>query len=192
MRTALRGFQRMKWFAPLAIVGMIAQSCGDDFLTDPDPDLVGAGRDIFRFDTFGDEVFWTDTLRMHEVIESFVSPNVALAVGLKVDAAVLPPGLLSTADLSDPATTVALLKLGAVVGMQGTVETINGRDSLVSVGITCAICHSSVDNSMAPGIGRRLDGWANRDLNPGLILSLSPALQDPATQSVLTSWGPCS
>ena len=148
------------------------------------------GRNIFRFDTFGDEAFWTDTLRMHEVIQG-VSPVTALAVGLKVDLDALPPSLVSDlkagrVDLSSPATTVALLKLGAVVGVQATVDTNN---RVVTFGVTCALCHSTVDNSLAPGIGRRLDGWANRDLQPGLMLSLSPALQAAATHAVLTSWG---
>lgn len=145
-----------------------------------------AGREIFRFDTFGDERFWTDTLRMHEVIESAVDPLTALAVGLKVDAEVLPPGILDQVDLSDPATTVALLELDAVVGLQAEVV----DDRIERVGVTCALCHSDVDDSVQEGIGRRLDGHPNRDLDPGKILSLSPALQDPAVQAVLTSWGP--
>jgi cytochrome c5/mono/diheme cytochrome c family protein len=157
------------------------------------------GREIFRFGTFGDEAFWTDTLRMHEVIEGAqfggvgagVSPATALGVGLKVDVAALPPSLVADlsagkVDLHSPATTVALLQLDAVVGVRATVDT-NGR--IVSFGVTCALCHSTVDNSLAPGIGRRQDGWPNRDLQPGMILSLSPALQDQATQGVLTSWG---
>jgi mono/diheme cytochrome c family protein len=159
---------------------------GDDL----DPQLVAQGKEIFRFDTFGDEAFWTDTLGLHRVIQSGVSPATALSVGLKVDASALPAGILETADLNDPATTVALLKLNAVVGVQGVVQTVNGKDSLMSVGITCALCHSTVDNSVAEGIGQRLDGWPNRDLNVGAIVALSPALQDPATQAVLTSWGP--
>jgi mono/diheme cytochrome c family protein len=150
---------------------------------------VRSGKEIFRFDTFGDEKFWTDTLRMHEVIETSVSPLTALSVGLKVDADALPPGILAAVDLNDPKTTVALLKLNAVVGVQGQVRSIAGEDRLVRVGITCALCHSSVDNSVAPGIGRRLDGWANTTLNPGAIIALSPALT--ATQrAVYNSWGP--
>lgn len=145
-----------------------------------------AGREIFRFDTFGDERFWTDTLRMHEVIQSSVDPLTALAVGLKVDADVLPPGILEQVDLGDPATTVALLEMNAVVGLQA--EVVEGR--IQRVGVTCALCHSDVDDSVQEGIGRRLDGYPNRDLDPGKILSLSPALQDSAVQRVLTSWGP--
>jgi hypothetical protein len=144
-----------------------------------------SGQNIFRFDTFGDERLWTDILRMHEVISSSVSPRTALAVGLKVDSDALPPGVLETADLDDPATTVALLGLNAVVGVQGKV--VDGQ--LVEVGITCALCHSTVDNSVTAGIGKRLDGWPNRDLDPGLIISLSPALTD-AQRAVYTSWGP--
>jgi mono/diheme cytochrome c family protein len=76
-----------------------------------------------------------------------------------------------------------------VVGVKGDVQTINGVDRLVRVGITCALCHSTVDNSFSSGIGKRLDGWANRDLNPGAIIALSPALT-PAQKAVYNSWGP--
>lgn len=152
--------------------------------------LIEEGREIFRFDTFGDEAFWTGVLGLHEVISTAVDPMTALAVGLKVDSEALPEGILATADLTDPATTVALLKLNAVVGLQGTVENVGGTDVLTSVGVTCALCHSTVDDSVAPGIGKRLDGWPAKDLDPGLIISLSPAMQDPAIQAVLTSWGP--
>jgi hypothetical protein len=160
----------------------------------PDPALAAQGKDIFRFDTYGDETFWTDTLRMHEVIQAAVDPTTALAVGLKVDAEALPAevvqGIQSGAiSLTDPATTVALLKLNAVVGLKGTVETIGGRDSLVRVGTTCALCHSTVNNSFAPGIGSRLDGWPNSDLNPGAIIALSPALS-AGQKAVYNSWGP--
>jgi mono/diheme cytochrome c family protein len=154
------------------------------------PDLTN-GQEIFRFDTFGDETFWTDTLRMHEVIRTAVSPTTALGVGLKVDANALPAavktGILhGTIDLNDPATTVALLGLGAVVGVVGEVDAHN---TLTRVGVTCALCHSTVDNSFAPGIGSRLDGWPNRDLDVGAIIALSPALT-PAQRAVYTSWGP--
>ena len=156
-------------------------------------DLVAQGRQIFRFDTFGDEIKWTDTLKLHEVISSAVDPVTALSVGLKVDAEALPPEVVQgikdgSIDLKSPATTIALLKLNAVVGLKGTVETVNGRDALTRVGTTCALCHSTVDNSFAPGIGKRLDGWANRDLNPGAIIALSPAL-DAAMKKVFNSWG---
>ena len=151
------------------------------------------GKQIFRFDTFGDEAQWTDTLRMHEVIRTAVDPVTALSVGLKVDAEALPAAVVSgiqngSVDLKSPATTVALLKLNAVIGLKGTVETLNGADTLTHVGITCALCHSTVDNSFAPGIGKRLDGWPNRDLNPGAIMALSPAV-DAATKAVFNSWG---
>ncbi len=143
------------------------------------------GQQIFRFDTFGDEQFWTDTLRMHEVIQSSVSPATALAVGLKVDATALPANFLATHDLNSPATTVELIKLNAVVGIVGNVR----GTQLKSVGITCAICHSTVDNSVTTGVGNRLDGWPNRDLNPGAIIALSPALTS-AQKAVYNSWGP--
>ncbi|HTI06206.1 MAG TPA: c-type cytochrome [Gemmatimonadales bacterium] len=152
------------------------------------------GQRIFREDTFGDEQFWTDTARMHEVVQSSVSPTLALKVGLKVDADAIPPAVAQAikngqVDLNSPATTVTLLKLNAVVGLRGTVRTVNGKDTLVSLGITCALCHSTVDNSFAPGIGKRRDGWPNRDLNVGAIIALSPAISD-AQKSVFNSWGP--
>ena len=159
----------------------------------PDPALVAQGKSIFRFDTFGDETQWTDALRMHEVIRSAVDPTTALAVGLKVDSEALPAAVVQgiqdgSISLKSPDTTVALLKLNAVVGVKGTVENIAGKDTLTRVGITCALCHSTVDNSFAPGIGKRLDGWPNRDLNPGAIIALSPAL-DAARKAVYNSWG---
>jgi mono/diheme cytochrome c family protein len=174
--------------ALLLASALVAASCASPSAPDRVA-LIEEGREIFRHDTFGDERFWTDTLRMHEVIASAVSPATALSVGLKVDADALPPGILQSADLSDPATTVALLKLGAVVGVKGTVVTEGGRDRLARVGITCALCHSTVDDSVAPGIGRRLDGWANTTLNPGAIIALSPALTS-AQKEAYQSWGP--
>jgi len=170
--------------------------------------MLDEGKQTFRSDTFGDEAFWTDALQLHRAIAGAnlggvgpgVSPATALSVGLKVDVDALPQSLISQlkhgrVNLNDPATTLALLKLDAVVGLKGTV---NGN-SLQSIGITCAFCHSTVDDSFAPGIGRRLDGWANRDLNVGAITALSPNLQpvadllgvDQATvRTVLQSWGP--
>src|SRR5512140_296973 len=155
--------------------------------------LATQGKQIFRFETFGDEVQWTDKLRMHEVISQAVDPTTALSVGLKVDSEALPAAVVQgiqngTVDLKSPATTIALLKLNAVVGLHGTVETVNGKDTLTHVGVTCALCHSTVDNSFAPGIGKRLDGWPNRDLNPGAIIALSPALS-ATTKAVYNSWG---
>jgi mono/diheme cytochrome c family protein len=158
----------------------------------PAGDVVAQGRQIFRFDTFGDEAFWTDQLRMHEPVAT-LSPKKALEVGLKVDAEALPPAVVEGVksgkiSLDDPATTLALLKLNAVVGIRGTVATVNGVERLTRVGTTCALCHSTVDNSFAPGIGKRLDGFANRDLNPGAIIALSPAL-DAAKKAAYNSWG---
>ena len=155
--------------------------------------LVAQGKQIFRFDTFGDEAQWTDTLRIHEVIRTAVSPQAALAVGLKVDAEALPPAVVKgiqdgSIDLNSPDTTVALLKLDAVVGLKGRVEAVAGKDVLTRVGVTCALCHSTVDNSFSPGIGKRLDGWPNRDLNPGAIIALSPAV-DAAKKAAYLSWG---
>jgi mono/diheme cytochrome c family protein len=179
-----------------------------------DPGLANAdrlfveGRDVFRFETFGDQAVWGGVLGLHKAIEGSalggvgpgVSPKQALALGLKVDASALPPNLVQAikhgkVDLDDPAVTVQLLRLNAVVGVQGF---FNG-DQLASVGITCAACHSTVDDSFAPGIGNRLDGWPNQDLNVGAIVASAPNLQpladalhtDVATvKKVLLSWGP--
>jgi hypothetical protein len=171
--------------------------------------MMEEGRDIFRNDTFGDEAFWSDMLQLHRAISGAalggigpgVSPKTALAVGLKVDSEALPNSLVKElkngrVNLDDPATTLALLKLDAVVGVKGS---FNQDGSLRAVGITCAACHSTVDDSFAAGIGKRLDGWANRDLNVGAIIGLAPNLKpvanlletDEATvRAVLRSWGP--
>ena len=150
------------------------------------PALIAEGLRVFRFDTFGDEQVWTDTLGLHEVIEKSIDPLTALKVGLKVDADVLPPGILDKVDLKSPATTVALLKMNAVVGLQATVDSNN---HITQLGVTCALCHSTVDNSVMAGIGRRQDGWPNRDLNVGAIIALSPVLS-AEKKAVYTSWGP--
>ena len=184
--------------ASVAAVLSTVAACGgggdDDARAAERAALQAQGQQIFRFDTFGDEAQWTDTLRMHEVIAAAVDPTTALSVGLKVDADALPASVVQgiqdgSVDLHSPATTIALLKLDAVVGLKGTVESVNGHDVLTKVGVTCALCHSTVDNSFAPGIGKRLDGWPNRDLNPGAILALSPAF-DASTKAQLNAWGP--
>jgi len=177
----------------LVSCSVVALAAACNQIMGPSPELIARGKDIFRFDTFGDETFWTDTLRIHEVIRSAVDPTTALSVGLKVDTDSLPAAVVAgiqngSISLTSPATTVALLKLNAVVGVKGTVTTVNGQDVLTRVGITCALCHSTVDNSFAPGIGKRLDGWPNHDLNPGAIIALSSALT-PAQKAVYNSWG---
>ncbi|HEY1140332.1 MAG TPA: hypothetical protein VGE88_09025, partial [Lysobacter sp.] len=149
------------------------------------PQMVAEGRRIFRYDTFGDEQLWTDRLHMNEVVQT-LDPTTALAVGLKVDVDALPAGILQTADLTDPATTVALLKLNAVVGVRASVDANN---RITRLGITCALCHSTVDDSVLPGIGHRRDGWPNRTLDPGRIIALSPAVP-PSAKAVYNSWGP--
>jgi len=176
-----------------ALPAVLLAACGGGSSGPSPQELAAQGQQIFRFDTFGDEAKWTDQLRMHEVIAQAVDPTTALAVGLKVDTDALPPAIVDgirngSVDLKSPATTVALLKLDAVVGLKGTVESVNGQDRLARVGTTCALCHSTVDNSFAPGMGKRLDGWPNRDLNPGAIIALSPALP-AATKAVFNSWG---
>lgn len=177
--------------------------------------LITQGKQIFRFDTFGDEAFWGDTLKLHQAIEGSkiggvgpgVSPKMALTLGLKVDAAVLPADLVNSVkagslNLDDPAVTLMLLKLNSMVGVTGF---FNSDGSLKSMGIQCAICHSTVDKSFtAPGIpagniGMRLDGWPNRDLNVGAIIASAPDLSavtkllgvdDATVKSVLMAWGP--
>jgi hypothetical protein len=171
--------------------------------------LFDQGKEVFRFDTFGDEAFWGGALQLHRAIEGGtlggvgpgVSPRTALAVGLKVDSQALPDSLKQAlaggqVNLDDPATTLALLKLNAVVGLKGF---FNSEGTLRSVGITCASCHSTVDDSFAPGIGRRLDGWPNRDLNVGAIISLAPnkeplttllGVDETTLNNVLAAWGP--
>jgi hypothetical protein len=152
------------------------------------------GQCIFRHDTFGDEQLWTDVLRLQELVQT-LPPTTALAVGLKVDSDSVPASVLAAADLTDPATTVALLGLDAVVGVRAKVD--NGVVS--EIGITCAICHSTVDDSVMPGIGKRLDGHPNRTLDPGKIISLTPGVGDLAASlgvakadavKALQSWGP--
>jgi hypothetical protein len=171
--------------------------------------LFDQGKATFRFNTFGDKAFWGGALQLHRAIEGEklggvgpgVSPRTALAVGLKVDSRALPDSLKQAlaagqVDLDDPATTLALLKLNAVVGLKGF---FNSEGTLSSVGITCAVCHSTVDDSFAPGIGRRLDGWPNRDLNVGTIISLAPnktpltdllEVDETTLNRVLAAWGP--
>jgi mono/diheme cytochrome c family protein len=185
----------LKILLGVVVIALAACSLGTMRSTEPPGDaaIIAQGKEIFRFDTFGDETQWTDTLRMHEVIAKAVDPTTALSVGLKVDAEALPAAVVQgiqngSISLKSTDTTVALLKLNAVVGLKGTVQSINGKDTLTRVGVTCALCHSTVDNSFAPGIGKRLDGWPNRDLNPGAIIALSPALP-AATKAVYNSWG---
>jgi hypothetical protein len=209
------------YLKPALAIGILLGACGDDdgngtsitadAMTPPpkeetDPTVAAAtrmieeGRETFRYDTFGDEAFWGDTLRLHETVRT-LSPNAALDLGLKVDAAALPEELVARisageVDLDDPANTLALLELDAVVGVKG----FFGEDgTLTSMGIQCALCHSTVDDSFAPGIGQRLDGWPNRDLNVGAIIAAAPDLSaltailgvdDNTVRAVLMSWGP--
>jgi hypothetical protein len=171
--------------------------------------MLEEGRRVFRFDTFGDEAFWGDQLKLHRAIVGEklggvgpgLSPKMALSLGLKVDADAVPPAVASQlkagkVDLDDPASTVVLLKANAVVGVTAF---LNADGTARSVGIQCALCHSTVDDSFAPGIGHRLDGWPNRDLNVGEIVALAPDLKpftdllgvdDAGVRKVLKSWGP--
>ncbi|HZO53169.1 MAG TPA: hypothetical protein VFB63_10650 [Bryobacteraceae bacterium] len=181
----------------------------DDQIQNNAKRMLEEGKRTFRFDTFGSEDFWGSKLRLHEAIAgqklggvgNGVSPKTALSLGLKVDAAALPAELVAQikagkVDLDDPATTVALLKLNAVVGVTGL---FNPQGKLRSIGIQCALCHSTVDDSFSPGIGKRLDGWGNRDLNVGAIVAAAPNLKPfsellgvdvETVRQVLNSWGP--
>ncbi|HEX6064399.1 MAG TPA: hypothetical protein VFZ04_09285 [Longimicrobiales bacterium] len=186
----------MFWMLSLTL-GLVVGGCMDDDDLPSEPSFsrghsaetpkVLAGRDIFRFDDFGDWRFWTDTLRLNEVVEQ-LTPADALGLGLKVDAEAIPPATLQAvlanpAALADPATTRALLSLNAVVGVVATVA----GDQITRIGITCALCHSTVDNSVTAGIGARLDGWPNRDLKVGSIIAATPGLPD-AVRPVYASW----
>ncbi|HXE03480.1 MAG TPA: hypothetical protein VN518_02535 [Methyloceanibacter sp.] len=196
--------------APMANAPAAGADAGFDATIDSNSNaLLTEGRKIFRYDTFGSEAFWGDQLHLHQAIAGEknggvgpgVSPKTALSLGLKVDAAALPSAVVDAikagkVDLDDPATTVTLLKLNAVVGVTGFFD---ASGKLTSMGIQCAFCHSTVDNSFAQGIGKRLDGWPNRDLNVGGIVSAAPNLKpltdylgvDKATLlKVLASWGP--
>lgn len=168
-------------------------SVGGAAVTEP-PCGADDGQCIFRNDTFGDEALWTDTLHLQEVVQT-LSPKAALGLGLKVDADLVPAGVLASADLDAPETTVALLDLGAVVGVRATVE--DGQ--VTRIGITCGLCHSTVDDSVMPGVGKRLDGHPNRQLDPGAIIAATPGVSALAesldittakAKTVLTSWGP--
>lgn len=174
--------------------------------------MLEEGRRTFRFDTFGDEGFWGGALGLNQAILGSarggvgpgVSPETALAVGLKIDLDALPPAVVDaikggTFDLKSPDSTLAALQLGAVVGVTGIFDASAGAPKLTSMGIQCALCHSTVDDALAKGIGHRLDGWANRDLDVGAIVGLSPDLSGVATllgvpeaavRAVLASWGP--
>lgn len=186
-----------------------AMGAFDSTITQNAQRLIEEGRKIFRFDTFGDEAFWGDQLQLHRAIAGAkfggvgpgLSPAKALQLGLKVDAEMVPPAVAQgikagKVDLNDPANTLALLKANAVIGVTAFV---NPDGSVRSMGIQCALCHSTVDDSFSPGIGRRLDGWPNRDLNVGAIVALAPNLKpftdmlrvdEPTLKKVLNSWGP--
>lgn len=221
MRISWKGLATLSFPAALALVaaeppraGVLAEDAAHGSPVDRETQetaqrMVEEGRLTFRFDTFGDEAFWGDTLALHQALqgEKFggvgpgVSPRTALAVGLKVDVDALPRDLVAKLqrgqiDLDSPATTLALLKLNSVIGVTGF---LRQDGTLRSVGIQCALCHSTVDDSLAPGIGHRLDGWANRDLNVGAVVGLAPNLKtvaellgvdEPTVRKVLASWGP--
>ncbi len=213
-------------FAPVAVAGLVGIGLSTLLPADPSSEkraetpfdrtiernaerLLKQGRRAFRFDTFGSEQFWGGALRLHEAVAGAaqggvgpgVSPRTALAFGLKVDVDALPANVrqalrLGRVNLDDPATTLELLRLNAVVGLTGFFDP---NQRLTSIGIQCALCHSNVDNSFAPGVGRRLDGWSNQDLNVGAVVALAPNLRPFAdllrvsqadVRAVLNSWGP--
>jgi hypothetical protein len=206
---SLVGFGTLSIISGIFVSARQVTAPQDDIINQNAQKMLEEGRQIFRYDTFGDEVFWGDTLKLHQAVAgeanggvgSGVSPNMALQVGLKVDMDALPPDLVAQVqageiNLDDPAITLALLQLNAVVGVTGFFD---DGGNLQSMGIQCALCHSTVDDTFAPGIGHRLDGWANRDLNVGAIIALAPDLSSAATllgvdeetvRTVLNSWGP--
>ena len=171
--------------------------------------MLDEGRQAFRYDTFGSERFWGGDLRLHEAIEGAkhggtgpgLTLRAALAMGLKIDPEGLAPELRDAlasgrVDLDSPEVTLDLLRAKAIVGLTGNAD---GKGGLVSVGMQCALCHSTVDNSVASGVGRRLDGWANRDLDMGALMALAPTLQplaeligcdEAALRAALATWGP--
>lgn len=187
-----------------------SSSTFDNIISDNARQMMEDGRKTFRYDTFGDETFWGDQLQLHQAIAGEknggigpgLSPKAALGLGLKVDMDALPADLVgqikaNKVDLDDPATTLALLKLNAVVGVTGFFD--KDQKYLASVGIQCSLCHATVDDAFAPGIGHRLDAWPNRDLNVGAIIALSPNLKpvtdllgvnETTVKKVLASWGP--
>jgi len=193
---------------PRIVPAVRARGSFDDVIVSNATQMIEGGRQTFRFATFGDQVFWGDTLKLHQAIEGAanggvgggLSPSAALSLGLKVDVDALPQPLIEDlrrgrVNLNDPAVTLALLKLNAVLGVTGF---FNPGGTLSSVGIQCALCHSRVDDSFAPGIGHRLDGWPNRDLNVGAIIAFAPDLSSVATllmttqpdvRNVLNGWG---
>lgn len=194
---------------PAATSGSSPTAAFDTTINQNAQRMIDEGRKIFRYDTFGSEAFWGDELHLHQAIVGEklggvgpgVSPKTALSLGLKVDAAALPPDVVEQikagkVNMDDPASTVLLLKANAVVGVTAF---MNADGTARSIGIQCALCHSTVDDSFAPGIGQRLDGWGNRDLNVGAIVASAPNLEpfskllgvDVATvKAVLNSWGP--
>ncbi len=193
----------------IAMTNSVDGEMGSQFLgsaEDNSKQLIEQGRQIFRFDTYGDEAFWTDQLQIQQAVKS-LTPRTALALGLKVDAGALSPSIVEAikhgnVNLNDPAVTLQLIKQNAVLGVVGTFN----NNSLSKVGFTCALCHSTVDNSVAPGIGKRIDGLANRDLNVGAIVASAPNLQPVVNllrlapqdagvtaqdvRNVLNAWGP--
>ena len=192
-------------FLALEFFSIAAQPNGetggnDDAISQNANQMLAAGKQTFRFDTFGDEIFWGDTLKLHEAVAK-LSPNQALALGLKVDLDALPAELIEQIrrgelDFDDPANTIVLLKLNAVVGVTGR---FRANGNIKSIGIQCALCHSTVDDALLPSIGHRLDAWPNRDLNVGGIIASAPdltvfedllGLPDEAIREVLNSWGP--
>jgi Di-haem oxidoreductase, putative peroxidase len=187
-------------FFSIAAQPTIVETRQDDIINGNAQQMLADGRQTFRFDTFGNQAFWGDTLKLHEAIAQ-LSPRQALALGLKIDADALPAELVEQikrgeVDLDDPATTVLLLKLNAIVGVTGI---FRSDGQIKSMGIQCALCHSTVDDAFRPSLGHRLDGWPNRDLNIGAIIATAPdltafvdllGLPDPAVREVLNSWGP--
>src|SRR5262245_58877109 len=195
---------------PAALAQQVPEGSFDSKIDRNANEMLKEGKKMFRYDTFGSEDFWGGRLRLHEAIagekNGGVGPGVtarqALQLGLKVDLGALPRILVEairghSVDLDKVDTTLELLRANAVVGVTGIFDKSTKR--MTTIGIQCALCHSTVDDSLVKGIGRRLDGWPNRDLNVGAIVASAPTLKpfadllgvDEATvRKVLQSWGP--
>lgn len=198
MNRLKRSSEPLQGCLPLTLVALLV-GCGTSGRSDTNPGMsdtaatpaaldsamVEQGKQIFRFDTFGDETQWTDTLRMHEIVDKQVQPLEALGLGLKVDLDKLKLGRFLLHNPLAASGTRELLRQNAVVGLQATFDK-DGR--IATIGVTCALCHSTVDDALLPGIGHRLDGWPNRDLDVGAIIALSPALT-AKQKAVYNSWG---
>ncbi len=176
---------------------VLAQSNGPRFPDNPNLHQTGnaqAGRDVFRFETFGNEAFWTDAVRLPAgMMATNFTPLRALQNGLSIDSEALDPVLaaalaaelrtnLSSAQaplLNNVNTTVALINANAVIGLPPKDTNRDGRINILAgdkVGASCALCHTITDASVfnmpnGGSVGRRLDGRAPHTLNFGNLVA---------------------